>query len=381
LVQGLPDLQAFGQSQTVVEQIKRRGDGLLRSQQQMANINSLQSMAVSHLSGLGMWAVLILAIPLVANGQLDGIFLAVLALSALTSFEAVNPLPVAAQYLESNLQAAQRLFEVVDAEPDVMDPPAPFMPPAKLDLSVRELNFHYPGGEDVLHGFSFDLPQGKRIGIVGASGSGKSTLVNLLLRFWDVFPGHIMLGGIDLRLFDQEKVRSRMGVVPQQVFLFDQSIRDNLCIGCGDLSDEEIVRAANIVQLHDFILNLPEGYDTWVGEQGVRISGGERQRIAIARALLHLQAHGLGGLLILDEGTAHLDARMEREVIHSILEHTIDQSLLLISHRLVGMEAMDEILVLDHGEVVERGTHADLLTADGIYSRMWSIQNNLIFQE
>jgi ATP-binding cassette subfamily C protein CydC len=254
--------------------------------------------------------------------------------------------------------------------------------PDRFDLQVNELSFGYPGGENVLQDVSFDLPQGKHIGVVGPSGSGKSTLVNLLLRFWDVYPGQILLGSKDLRLYDQEQIRMRIGVVPQQVFLFNLSLRENLLLrDCFNSDEEEITRVVEIAQIQGFIHDLPEGLDSWVGEQGVRISGGERQRIAIARALLQLNARGQNGLLVLDEGTAHLDAQMECEVLRSILKHTRGRSLLMISHNLVGMQDMDEILVMDHGRVVERGTHAELLAANGTYSRMWGIQNNLILDE
>jgi len=380
-IQGLPDLQAFNHSPKIIAQLGECGDILLHLQRRMAGINSLQNMAVNQLSGLGMWATLLIAIPLVSSGQLDGVLLAVLALIALTSFEAVIPLPVAAQHLENNLQAARRLYEVVDADPEIIDPKMPNPLSAKFDLRVNRLSFRYPGGVDVLRDLVFDLPAGKRVGVVGPSGSGKSTLINLFLRFWDIDQDQIHLDGDDLRHFDQEQVRSRISVVSQQVYLFNLSLRQNLCMGNNDLNDAEIFQVTKSVQIHDFINSLPDGYETWAGEQGLRISGGERQRIAIARALLRLRSFSEGGLLILDEGTAHLDARTEQAVLQAVLEQSKGHSLLLISHRLVGLEAMDEILVLDHGIVVERGSHSDLIMANGLYSRMWKIQNNLIFDE
>jgi ABC-type multidrug transport system fused ATPase/permease subunit len=242
-----------------------------------------------------------------------------------------------------------------------------------FDLRVRNLSFGYPGGEFVLQGISFDLPPGKRMAVVGASGAGKSTLVNLLLRFWEYRQGEILLNGQDLRKYPQAALRSRISVVPQKVFLFSASLRDNLRIANPAASDEEIVRAANQAGMHNFIQQLPGGYETWAGEQGLLLSGGERQRIAIGRALLKPAP-----LLILDEGTANLDPLNETKMLQSICSATQGRSLLLITHRLVGMGAMDEILVLEKGQVVERGRHQELLAKRGLYYRL-NEQQRLIY--
>jgi ABC-type multidrug transport system fused ATPase/permease subunit len=206
--------------------------------------------------------------------------------------------------------------------------------------------------------------------VVGASGAGKSTLVSLLLRFWEYQQGEILLGGLDLRSYAQDAVRERISLVPQKVHLFSASLRDNLRIANPAASEEEIVRAAELAGINDFIQGLPQGYETWAGEQGLRLSGGERQRIAIGRALLKPSS-----LLILDEGTANLDPLNEIKMLQSICQPAERRSLLLITHRLVGMEAMDEILVLEKGRVVERGQHAALLASAGAYSRLWNSQH------
>ncbi len=371
-IQGLADLQAFNQDGRLAAEIETFGDGLVRAGQKMANLTSLQNAVTGLLSGLGMWTILTLAIPFTTSGQINGVYLAVLAMTALASFEAVASLPVAAQYMGSNLQAAARLFAVVDAQPEIQDPPQPLSPPDRLDLQVRDIYFRYPDGEQALDGISFDLPAGKRMAIVGMSGAGKSTLVNLLLRFWDYEQGQILWNGQDLRRFAQEQVRSRLSVVPQRVYLFSANLWDNLRIAYPRASDDEIINAARLAGIHDFIIGLPQGYDTWIGEQGVRLSGGERQRIAIARALLKP-----ADLIILDEGTTNLDALAERQALQSVLNVTTGKSLLVITHRLAGMENMDEILVLEHGKVIEHGQHASLLAAAGAYLRLWRSQNLL----
>jgi ABC-type multidrug transport system fused ATPase/permease subunit len=371
----------------------------------MAAVNGAQSALSGLLANLGMMAVLAAAVPLVRGGGIQGIHLAALALAALTSFEAVLPLPLAAQYLEHNLGAARRLFEVVDARPEVEDPPRPRVLPAGIHLRARDLRFSYPvasypvasysvrhspythrlpenprtchsEGEQrpknlpwALDGLSFDLPQGKRLAIVGPSGAGKSTLAHLLLRYWDYDEGQILLEGSDLRQYAQDEWRENIAFVSQDTYLFSASVGDNLRIAHPKAGQAQIESAARQAQIDEFIRSLPEGYQTWIGEWGLRLSGGERQRLALARALLK-GAH----LLILDEPTANLDALTERGVLDSILRLMEGRTTLLITHRLVGMETMDEIIVLDRGAAVERGRHTELLETDGLYRRMWDLQ-------
>lgn len=369
-VQGLPDLQVYGQAERSAGEIARSGQALAEVQRRLAGVNGLQAALTGGLSNLGMWVILCLAIPLVNSGQIQGVYLAVLSLAALASFEAVAGLPAAAQHLQSNTQAARRLFEVVDAAPQVQDPPSPLPLPVGSDLRVRELSFSYPGGAPALRGISFDLPPGKRLAIVGPSGAGKSTLLSLLLRFWNYIEGQILWAGRDLKEYTQNDIRQSISVVPQRPYLFSASVRENLLLGNPSASEQEIVAAAQQAEIHEFITSLPQGYDTWIGEQGVRLSAGERQRLAITRALLK-QAP----LLVLDEATANLDALAERKVLQAIYRWSAGGALLVITHRLVGMEWMDEILVLDGGLVVERGKHVELLAAGGIYSRLWELQN------
>jgi ATP-binding cassette subfamily C protein CydC len=233
------------------------------------------------------------------------------------------------------------------------------------------LSFSYgPGQPPALDGLSFDLPAGRRVALVGPSGAGKTTLLNLLCGFWPVQPGELCLDGRDLGAGDPEAARRWLAVVPQAPYFFNASLRDNLRLARPAASDADLAQALAQAQLHDFVAALPAGLDTPLGEHGLRLSGGERQRLALARALLQEAP-----LLVLDEPTANLDPLTERAVLAALLAAAAGRTLLLITHRLVGLEALDELLVLDHGRLVERGPHAALLAAGGLYARLWALQN------
>lgn len=379
-IQGSADLIAFGRRADQAARVNALSRDYARAQSRMASINGVQSALGVLLANLAMWAVLILAIPLVRGGALTGVDLAVLALATLASFEGVLALPPAFQYLDQNLQAANRLFEVIDATPLRPAPDQSGAADSSVSPSIEQaalrvagLRFRYaehtpPALDDV----SCEVPPGRRIAIVGPSGAGKSTLANVLLRFWDYESGRITIGGRDLRSFTPDEARRWFGVVAQQTYLFNTTIRENLRLARPDATDEEIERAARQAQLHDFIESLPHGYDTPVGEQGLKLSGGERQRLAIARALLKDAP-----IVIFDEATANLDPITERELWRAVEPLFADRVVMIITHRLVGLERADEIIVLNHGRVIERGTHAALLQRDGVYRRMWLRQQVL----
>jgi ABC-type multidrug transport system fused ATPase/permease subunit len=343
----------------------------------MAAIDGLLSALMGLLMNLATLAVLVVAVPLVGNASLDGVYLGLLVLAVVSSFEAVLPLPQACQSLGATLEAARRLFEIVDAKPAVADPPLPLPLPGRVDLRLEGLRFAYdPGGPAILEGVSFDLWPGARLAIVGPSGAGKTTLVHLLLRFWDYQEGRVLLDGQDLRLYGQEDLRRLIAVVSQYTYLFNATVRENLVLARPEAAEAEMIQAATQAQLHGFIQSLPEGYDTWIGEQGLRLSAGQRQRLALARAILKDAP-----ILILDEPTANLDAVTEREVMAALQRLMLGRTSLLITHRLVGLEALDEILVLRAGRIVERGRHHDLVQKGGFYRRMWDLQRQAAISE
>ncbi len=454
-LQGVQDLLACGRASDQERKIAKIQNELGRIQGRMAFITGLQQALNDLLMNLALWTLLILAIPLVITKAIDGVYLGFLGLVILASFEAVQPLGQAFQFLGHSLAAGERLFKVTDAVPvvrdagttvgvgvgmrgvgelappsaeekhredrrRVLDPiagkskhredghsvlgpiagrsklprptsttaPAPtgrslaenklgfdnghfqYSPsPAGRVLEFDHVHFRYaPDENEVLRDICFSVSPGKRVAIVGASGAGKSTIVNLILRFWDPTEGLIRMDGQDIRQYALADLRKVVGVVTQDTYLFNDTIRGNLLLARPDANESDIEQAQEQAQLTDFVRKLPRGLGTWVGEQGLRLSGGERQRLAIARTLLKNPS-----LLILDEATANLDPITERGLLAALDVLMQDRTTLIITHRLIDMERMDEILVLDEGQIREHGTHEQLLKAEGLYHYMLDV--------
>ncbi len=376
-LQGIADLTAFGWGGAFLEKVRRHNRQMQRAQRRSGWAQGALSALSLLTAQMTLAAVLWLAIPEVSSGGMPGYLLAVIALAALASFEAVNPLPAAAQQLESSLQAARRLFGLSEhaapREP-APEPAVHLTPNGSVYLSAKGLSFRYPGSPvAALSQLSFDLPPGGKIAVVGPSGAGKSTLVNLLLRFLPAPPGSIRVNGRDYEELGEEECRSLFAVISQSTYLFSTGVRQNLLLAKPAASDEELITALERARLGDWLRGLPRGLDSWVGEHGLRLSGGERQRLALARTLLRSAP-----ILLLDEPTAHLDPILEGQILADLLENSADKSVILISHRLAGMERMDEIIVLAQGGTVERGKHAELLARQGLYARMWAAQRSLL---
>lgn len=375
-VQGLPDLIAFGQAGSSREQIKHTGHAYGRIQKKLGWIRGLDQGLSTLLTNLGTWAILIAAIPMVTQGQLSGVLLATIFMTAWASFEAVQPLPHAARILSSSLQAGERLFTLVDDKPAVIDPPRPAPVPDAFGISTEDLHFSYPGqSSTTLEDLSLQVRPGEKVALVGPSGAGKTTLSHLLLRFWEIKTGSIRFipDGKTIHAYAQREIRESLSVISQDPYFFHDTILANLKLAKADAVKEEIITAARQVGIHTLISGFPQGYDTVIGERGARLSGGERQRLAIARALLKD-----GTLFLLDEPTANLDPLTEREILDKLFHVLESKTLLIITHRLVGLDDMDQIIVLEKGRIVERGTHQQLLEQQGLYRRMWESQNQLI---
>lgn len=369
---GLADTLAFGAEGQQQARLNDLTAELAALERRQAWIAALSAGLMSLFAHGGAWAVLVLAIPLVAAGRLEGVMLAVLALAAQATFEAAAPLPQSALTFESSLAAGRRLFEIAEAHTAVEIPPVPLPLPPIPHLEVRSLRFRYaPDDPLALDGLDLDLAPGRSVALVGPSGAGKTTLIRLLLRLWDYSEGQIRLGGADLHCLDPEAVRSRFAVVAQNAYIFDATIEENLRLARPGASKDELLQALEAAQLADFVNRLPQGLNTWVGEHGVRLSGGERQRLALARALLQDAP-----ILLLDEPVAHLDALTARAVLETILASASGRSLLLCTHSLMLLERVDEICVLRGGRIVESGDLNSLMVHKGLLYSYFQIQQD-----
>jgi ATP-binding cassette, subfamily C, bacterial CydC len=372
--QGVQDLLAFGREAEQRREIEVLNLKLGRIERRQSLIGGLQISLGDLLTNLAMLAALVLAIPLVAAGEVRGVYLAFLALVALGIFETVTPLGAAFGTIGRTTAAGERLFEISDAEPTIQNPKSSLPVPEDFVLQLDKVSFRY--GEDEpfsLEDVSFNLEPGRRVAVVGPSGSGKSTLASLILRFRDPQGGGIRLDGRSVSEYAQEDVRRLISVVPQSTHVFNDTLRNNLLLADPEASEVALERALERARIFGFVERLPGGLDTYVREQGVRLSAGERQRLTVARALLRDAP-----LLVLDEPTANLDTVTERELLASVWEAARDRAVLLITHRLVEMEEMDEILVMNAGRVVERGTHEELTRSGGLYHRMLETQRELL---
>ncbi|MFD6934915.1 thiol reductant ABC exporter subunit CydD [Streptomyces goshikiensis] len=298
----------------------------------------------------------------VADGRLSGVAMAVVVLTPLAAFEAVNGLPLAVQYRQRVRRSAERVYEVIDAPVPVAEPEQPAeVPESPFPVRLTGIAVRHPGQErDALHGLDLTLEAGRRIAVVGPSGSGKTTLAQLLLRFLDPHEGSYSLGGTQARALDSDDVRRFVGLCAQDAHIFDSSVRENLRLARTGASEGQLRDALAAARLLDWAEGLPDGLDTLVGEHGARISGGQRQRLALARALL-----ADFPVLVLDEPAEHLDLATADALTADLLAATEGRTTVLITHRLAGLEAVDEVIVLDHGEVVQRGTYEELAAVEG----------------
>jgi ATP-binding cassette subfamily C protein CydCD len=341
----------------------READGVLtRIASRAATATALGDGLTALISGLTVTAAALVGAQAVAAGRLDGVAMAVVVLTPLAAFEAVLGLPLAVQYRQRVRRSAERIFEVLDAPEPVAEPQRPRQAPASpFPVAVRGLAARHPGQErNALAGLDLTLEEGRRIAVVGPSGSGKTTLAQVLLRFLDAHTGTYTLAGVDACALDGDDVRALVGLCAQDAHLFDSSLRENLLLARKDAGEDDLRAALGRARLLDWADSLPDGLDTLVGEHGARLSGGQRQRLALARALL-----ADFPVLVLDEPAEHLDLATADALTADLLAATEGRTTLLITHRLAGLEAVDEVIVLDRGRVVQRGRYEDLVATEG----------------
>lgn len=342
LLRAAPELAVYGAEERMLERVAKADRELDRLARRDAIVGGLGDGLSILVAGLTLVAVLAVSVRAHAAGSLDRVFVALLALLAVASFEAVSGLPAAAREFSATLASGRRVLELADREPAVKDPVAPLDPPADSSLALEAVTAGYePDAAPVLCGFDLRLAPGERVALVGPSGAGKTTVTNLLLRFLDPAGGRVTLAGRDLSDYRQADVRATFALAGQEAHVFDSSIRANLLLARPDASESELWSALGRAHLGDWVASLPEGLDTFVGEDGKRLSGGQRQRLTIARALL-----SDAPILVLDEPTAHLDHETAEAVIGDAFEAAGDRSVLLITHRDEGLDLVDEIVVL-----------------------------------
>jgi ATP-binding cassette subfamily B protein len=353
----------------------RRYDGTLR-QQEAAAIKSQQSL---NLLNAGQQAIIAVGLTLmlwraavgVGNGSMTIGDLVLVNAFMLQLYVPLNFLGVIYREIKQALTDMDRMFRLLDANREIAD--APDARPLVLrgaEIRFDRVDFAYDPRRQVLHGVDFTVPAGRTTAVVGATGSGKSTLARLLFRFYDVDGGAVRIDGQDVREVTQASLRAAIGIVPQDTVLFNDTIEYNIAYGRPGATRDEVIAAAKSAHIHQFIEKLPDGYETIVGERGLKLSGGEKQRVAIARTLLKDPA-----ILIFDEATSALDSRTERVIQAELEAISSERTTLVIAHRLSTIVGADQIIVLDHGRIVERGTHESLLAANGAYAQLWAMQS------
>jgi len=268
------------------------------------------------------------------------------------------------------IASTTRILDLLDVNPTIKDGPQRLdVPSTEGHVRLDEVRFKYSSGVEVIHGLTLDIQPGQTAAIVGATGAGKSTIIKLLLRFYDVTSGSVMLDGHDLRDLNLKDLRQAVGLVSQDVFLFHGTVRENIAYGRQDARDDEIIEAAKVAEAHEFIMRLPQGYDTIVGERGQKLSGGQRQRISIARAVLKNPP-----VLVLDEATSSVDNETEAAIQRSLDQIIVGRTTIVIAHRLSTIRNADVIFVLEEGQLVEQGQHEELLSQNGVYAALWRVQ-------
>jgi ATP-binding cassette, subfamily B, bacterial MsbA len=368
--QGARHVKAYGREAHETARAVALTERVYRLVERVSRVRSAASPLMESLGGMAMAVVILYGGYQVLNGaRTPGDFFAFV-MALLTAYAPFKSLAGLQVNLQEGLAAAERIFQIIDLEPAIQDRPDA-QPLAVSGGAIRfeSVHFHYDAKIPALNGVDLVIPAGRKTALVGPSGAGKSTILNLIPRFYDVGAGRVTIDGTDLRDVTLASLRGAIGLVSQEISLFDDTVRANIAYGRAGASDEQIIAAAKAAAAHEFIQELPQGYGTLVGEQGVRLSGGQRQRLAIARAMLKSAP-----ILLLDEATSALDTESERQIQDALRRLTAGRTSIVIAHRLSTIVDADLIYVLDQGRIAESGAHQDLLAKRGLYAKLWDMQ-------
>ena len=368
--QGARHVKAYGMESYETDRAVTVVEAIFRLLWRASRVRAASRPIMETLGGLAVGAVILYGGSQVISGQTTpGTFFSFI-IALLLAYQPMKSLANFNVNLQEGLAAAQRVFAVLDSEPDIRDRPgAPDLKVISGAIAFRDVRFGYVPGTPVFGGLDLDVPAGATVALVGASGAGKSTILNLIPRFYDVSGGSVTIDGADIRDVTMVTLRAQIGLVSQDVTLFDDTVRANIAYGKPWATDDEVIEAAKAAAAHEFIVALPDGYETTVGGQGVKLSGGQRQRVAIARAMLKNAP-----ILLLDEATSALDTDSERQVQHALQRLKQGRTTVVIAHRLSTVHDADLIYVLDAGRVIESGTHVELMARKGDYARIYALQ-------
>jgi len=371
MLSGFSVIKAFTHEEKEKQRFSKDNEKYYNIQQRLIRVDARSSPLMEALGAIGFSIVLVCGgVEVIKGGWTTGAFMAFIA----AVFSAYQPLKNFAQVnsiAQQAVTASERIFEILDQQPTIIDNPnAKTLPTFSKEISYQNVKFSYEKDKEILKDISFKIPLGKTVAFVGSSGSGKTTITNLLLRFYDVSSGKICIDGTNIKDVTLESLRNQIGVVSQDVLLFNETIKYNISYGKENATDEEIEAAAKAANAHNFISNLPNKYNTIVGERGMKLSGGEKQRIAIARAMLKNPP-----ILILDEATSALDTESEKLVQEAIETLMKNRTVILIAHRLTTVKNADEIIVLDKGKIAETGKHQELLDKNSVYAKLYKLNS------
>lgn len=367
---GIRIVQSFANEDIEREKFHQGNEGFLLSKQDNYKAMGTFQGGNTFFQGLMYLVTLVAGGCFIAAGEMTAADLAMYALYIGIFISPIQILVELTEMMQKGLSGFRRFQDIIETEPEIVDlkDAVPIKNPAG-NISYEDVSFSYEDNEVVLNHVSFEIEAGKSVALVGPSGGGKTTICSLLPRFYDVSQGTISIGGQDIRDMTLESLRNSIGIVQQDVYLFGGSVRENIAYGNPEAGMDEIIEAAKKANIHDFIMNLPDGYDTFVGERGTRLSGGQKQRISIARVFLKNPP-----ILILDEATSALDNESERHIQKSLEELSKNRTTVTIAHRLSTIKHADEILVIDGHSIQERGSHRELLKQDGIYAKYYKMQ-------